>query len=83
MCIALPAPVATLFCYSVNRMGWTVLFLGTMRGGGVARGMAITSRDGLDAAALAGLSEDERQMGGDRQWQFTSLTNQLKHGGET
>ncbi len=52
MRINLPTPSKILFCCSANGSGWTVQFLGTTRGGGVARGMATTSWGGQDAALL-------------------------------
>jgi hypothetical protein len=46
MSIAFPTPFMTLFCYSANGSGCTVLFLGTTRGSCVVRGMATSSWGG-------------------------------------
>jgi hypothetical protein len=43
MHFALSTPFATLFCCSADGSGWNVLFLGTTKDGGVARGMATSS----------------------------------------
>jgi hypothetical protein len=58
MRIALQTLFATLFCCSTNESGWTVLFLGTTRSGGVARGMATISWGRQDAAVLADVLEN-------------------------
>jgi hypothetical protein len=59
ICINLPTPFATLFCCSATGSWWTILFLGTTRGGGMVRGMATTSWGRQDAAVLVDVSENK------------------------